>query len=79
MIKHCKVCGKEMDCYDKKRKGNKRGHNKLAYNRVTCSRPCSQENVKRVRKEYYKILKFNKSLKQYQKEYREKKRAEKNG
>ena len=82
MIKNCKVCGGEMDCFDRKRSGNKRlGHPKstrLAYNRVTCSRPCSRENIKIWNKNYCQRPEVKKRLTEYGKKYREKKRGEKN-
>jgi len=41
MKKICKICGKEFECYDKKRKGIKI-QKKLPMNRVTCSKECAK-------------------------------------
>ena len=77
MIKPCKVCGKEMDCYDKEKERSGRKNKKLAYNRITCSKDCSKRNVEIIREEYYHKPENIERLKEYGKKYRERKRDKK--
>lgn len=81
MIKNCKVCGGEMDCYNTKGRRNWMGSltktRKLPFNRVTCSRSCSRENLKMWARAYSQIPEVKKRLSEYGKKYRQRKRDEK--
>ena len=79
MIKHCKVCGKEMDCYDKKKGRSGRKNKKLAHNRITCSSLCSKKNWEEERMRYANDPKIKKKKLIQAKAYRERKKLEKKG
>ncbi len=42
MMKICKQCGREFECYDKNRSGRKYGSGRRQHNAQTCSRKCSR-------------------------------------
>lgn len=57
MIKKCRVCGREYEAYDKKKKGSGcRRKLKRPYLSVTCSKACSKKNA-------YQKLKYQKQYK----------------
>jgi len=51
MLKSCKICGREYECYDKRKAGRgSRLVSKKPCNSVTCSRKCSRKNIDNCRK-----------------------------
>lgn len=61
MIKKCKICGKEFECYDKKKAGRgSRRVSKKPFNAVCCCRKCSYLNIDLHRKLRWERLKNGK-------------------
>ena len=46
MIKNCRICGREFDCYNKKNGGRgSRRSSKRPFKSVCCSHNCSMKNI----------------------------------